>query len=153
MFDIFTSIKRRFNTSFWRFRLAHSGVNTVFDLDVKIFNPTNVSIGRKCNINSGVIIQSCEGAKIIIKDNVTLSYNCMLLTGGLVLDNKLANKAHLSKDILINDDVWIGANSIILPGISLGKGCVIAAGSVVTKNVDDNVIVAGNPAKFIKAKV
>lgn len=52
--------------------------------------------------------------------------------------------------ILIEDDVWIGNNSIILSGITIGKGAIIAAGSVVTKNVSPYSIVGGNPARFIK---
>jgi acetyltransferase-like isoleucine patch superfamily enzyme len=52
--------------------------------------------------------------------------------------------------IIINDDVWIGAGCIILPGVTIGKGAVIAAGSVVTKNVAENAIVVGNPARFLK---
>ena len=54
------------------------------------------------------------------------------------------------KDIIINDGVWIGMNSIILPGVTIGKKAVVAAGSVVTKNVPDYCIVAGNPAKIIR---
>ena len=54
------------------------------------------------------------------------------------------------KDIIINDGVWIGMNSIILPGVTIGKKAVVAAGSVVTKNVPDYCIVAGNPATIKK---
>lgn len=52
--------------------------------------------------------------------------------------------------IVIGDDVWIGANVIILPGVSIGNGCVIGAGSVVTKSVPEYSVVGGNPAKIIR---
>ena len=52
--------------------------------------------------------------------------------------------------IVIEDDVWIGTGSIILPGVKIGKGAVVAAGSVVTKDVEAFTVVAGNPAKFLK---
>jgi maltose O-acetyltransferase len=52
-----------------------------------------------------------------------------------------------AKPITIGDDVWVGGGAIICPGVSIGNRCVIAAGSVVTKNVPDDTIVAGNPAR------
>lgn len=54
------------------------------------------------------------------------------------------------KEIIIGDDVWIGAKVIILPGVSIGTGCVIGAGSVVTKSIPPWTVAAGNPAKVIK---
>jgi acetyltransferase-like isoleucine patch superfamily enzyme len=55
-----------------------------------------------------------------------------------------------TKPIVIEDDVWIGANAVILPGVTIGKHVVVAAGAVVTKGVPDNTIVGGVPAKEIK---
>ena len=54
--------------------------------------------------------------------------------------------------VYINDDVWIGSRAIILPGVSVGKGAVVAAGAVVTQNVPDFAIVGGNPAKVLKVR-
>lgn len=59
----------------------------------------------------------------------------------------------LQGDIIIDDDVWIGAGAIILTGVTIGKGSVIAAGSIVTKDVEPYTIVGGNPAKLIKKRV
>lgn len=56
----------------------------------------------------------------------------------------------ISKPIKISDDVWIGAHSVIMPGVTLGKGCVVGAGSVVTKDVPSMAIVVGSPAKILK---
>ena len=52
---------------------------------------------------------------------------------------------------MIGDDVWIGANAVILPGVTIGSHCVVAAGAVVTKDVPDNCVVGGVPTKVIKS--
>ena len=62
----------------------------------------------------------------------------------------LQGKEYLRTEI--GDDVWIGANSIILPGVKVGNHCIVAAGSIVTKDVPDYAIVGGNPAKVIKMR-
>jgi acetyltransferase-like isoleucine patch superfamily enzyme len=56
----------------------------------------------------------------------------------------------ITGNISIEDDVLVGTNSVILPGVTIGKGAIIAAGSIVTKNVPPNTIYGGMPAKFIK---
>ena len=55
-----------------------------------------------------------------------------------------------TKPVVIEDDIWIGANAVILPGVTIGENAIVAAGAVVTKDVEPNTIVGGNPAKFIK---
>ena len=65
-------------------------------------------------------------------------------------EEKAKNREIFSKPVKICENVWIGENAIILPGIEIGKNSVIGAGSVVTKNVPENCIVAGNPARIIK---
>ena len=55
-----------------------------------------------------------------------------------------------TKPVVISDDVWIGANAVILPGVTIGRHAVVAAGAIVTKDVPDNTLVGGVPAKFIK---
>jgi acetyltransferase-like isoleucine patch superfamily enzyme len=54
------------------------------------------------------------------------------------------------KPVIIEENVWIGANAVILPGVKIGKNSIVGAGSIVTKDVEENVIVAGNPARIIK---
>lgn len=56
----------------------------------------------------------------------------------------------IAKPVIIKDDVWIGSNAVIMPGITIGKGAVIGAGAVVTKDVPPNAIVMGIPAKLVK---
>jgi len=56
------------------------------------------------------------------------------------------------KPVIIGDDVWIGTRVVILPGVNVGKGAILAAGAVVTKDVPEYAIVGGNPARFIKSR-
>ena len=64
----------------------------------------------------------------------------------------MAQAAHSLLPVHIGKNVWIGANSVILPGVTIGNNAVIAAGSIVTKDISEGVIVGGNPARFIKQR-
>ncbi|MEP5568697.1 MAG: DapH/DapD/GlmU-related protein [Halioglobus sp.] len=87
----------------------------------------------------------------MIGDNVTLSYGVKIITGGLILSNEGAvSKQHSKQPISIHNNVWIGANAIILPGVNIGLGSVVAAGSVVSSDVQPYTMVAGVPAKQIR---
>jgi len=72
---------------------------------------------------------------------------------GMEIGMPMKSQAHNDKKIVVEDDVWIGANVIILKGVTLHSGCVVAAGSVVTRDVPNNAIVGGNPAKIIKYRL
>jgi len=69
---------------------------------------------------------------------------------GMELGIPMKHQPHQKAKIIIEDDVWIGANAIILKGVTIGKGAVVAAGAIVTKDVPQYAIVGGNPAKIIK---
>lgn len=91
--------------------------------------------------------------KIIIGENSTLAYQTTILTNAYPNGpyNKLIKiYPRVTAPIIIGDNSWIGARSIILPGVTIGNFCVIAAGSVVTKDVPDYTVVAGVPAKPVK---
>ena len=111
-----------------------------------------IRIGRNSRIHG-----ACISAKksIIIGDNVLIAGNCNIFdsNGHLVsLPNTMDRiySTDVPKPVVIGDGVWIGGNVIITPGVSIGKGCVIAAGSVVTKSFPDNTLIGGNPARKIR---
>lgn len=88
--------------------------------------------------------------RIKIGDNVSISPNVIFITGSHNMQSK--NFEYEVFEIIIEDYVWIGTGAIILPGIKIGKGAVVGAGSVVTKDVGEYEFVAGNPAKFVKMR-
>ena len=89
--------------------------------------------------------------EVFIGDNVMIGPNTLITTVGHPLTPmKRRNHIGIAKPVKIGDDVWIGGNVTILPGVNIGKNVVIAAGAVVTKNVPDNTLVGGVPAKVIR---
>jgi maltose O-acetyltransferase len=116
-------------------------------INVKFFGKT-ISIGENSVLNSETLIDGRGGC--IIGNNVSISRKTTILTMGHDYNNSSFNlKGGL---VTIMDDVWIGYDSLILPGVTVGRGAVIAAKSVVTKDIPDYAVVAGNPAKIINTR-
>jgi maltose O-acetyltransferase len=112
------------------------------------FNRTNIRIGKNSVINRNCYLDGRGG--IVIGDNVSLSPNVQLITASHDPDSP--DFCYKTKAIIIENHVWIGTNAIILPGVTLRKGTVVAAGAVVTKSTEPMSIVGGNPAKFIRER-
>ncbi len=109
-----------------------------------------ISIGDETRM-AGACVHAC--CSITIGKRCLISANCQIFDGNahdLSFPDVEAriNTTGSSQPIVIEDDVWIGANAFILPGVTIGKGAVIAAGSVVTKDVAAMCVVRGNPAKL-----
>jgi len=132
-----------------KFLGAEIGNHSRIDMGVYITNiRRNLKIGDYVHINQGSIFL-CNGG-IEIGNNVSISHRVGLFSDGH--DVQSSDFAYISGKIKIEDYVWIGANAIILSGkngITIGKGAVICAGAVVTKNVEAFSIVAGVPAKVV----
>ncbi len=173
---IFCSIVLKKWDRTWRFhflpiiRIHKQGSLVIGKSFVACSDPKKNSIG----VNQKVIITVLKkNAKLIIGNNVGISgstiscdqsikigNNVLVGSGVLIMDSD----AHpiksedrndptkvISQEIIINDNVFIGARSIILKGIKIGEGAIVAAGSIVSSNVAARTIVGGNPAKFIKS--
>ena len=120
---------------------------------VTVFTPIYINYGKNLSIGKNVFINfDCTFLTlggITIEDDVLIGPKVSLITENHPLEPKL-RKGLIGKSILIKRNAWIGANATILPGITIGENAVIAAGAVVSKNVPDNVVVGGIPAKIIR---
>lgn len=111
-----------------------------------------IRIGDKTRIH-GTCIHAYQS--VVIGSNCLIAANCQIFDGNghdlsfSCVENRINTKGS-TKPIVIEDNVWIGANSIILPGVKIGRGSVISANSVVTKDVPQMVVAGGNPAIMIK---
>lgn len=109
----------------------------------------NIEIGKNFYANHNLVI--LDGNKVEFGDNVFVAPNCAFYTAGHPLDYKERNKGlEYAKPIKVGNNVWIGGNVTVLPGVSIGDNVVIGAGSVVTKDIPSNVIAVGNPCRVIK---
>ena len=106
--------------------------------------------------NSGVGVNSLLSSHITIGNDVMMGPECMMFTSNHGMNRTdipmWRQESSAPRPIVIGNDVWIGARVIILPGVHVGDGSVIGAGSVVTKDVEPFSIVAGNPAKLIRER-
>lgn len=117
-----------------------------------------VKMGQNTYANIGFrIVSNDYKMRVIIGDNVSIAPNVVLIACSSANNGKKINeiayvKKHLWKEgkIVIENDVWIGANVTILPGVRVGECAVVGAGSVVTKDVEPYAIVAGNPARVLQ---
>ena len=128
------------------------GKNVVIKNNVSLLTYSGkIIIGDNTSINPYTIIYGHGDVKI--GKNVMIAAQSIIVSSNHNFDNTsipMNQQGVSSKGIHISDDVWLGANVKVLDGITIGKGAIIAAGSVVNKNVPDYAIVAGVPAKIIK---
>ncbi|SFM57507.1 Acetyltransferase (isoleucine patch superfamily) [Paenibacillus sp. 1_12] len=107
----------------------------------------NITIGKNVFFNTGCSFQDRGG--ISIEDGTMIGMNVTIATLNHGLPLETRNVTYPSP-VIIGENVWIGSNATILPGVTIGDNSVVAAGAVVTKNVPENTVVAGVPAKELK---
>lgn len=136
------------------------GEQVCFGMNADITGWKNVYIGNDVSIGNNCNFMTTR-AKIYIGDHVMFGPAVRIITGNHVIDvpgkymsefTDADKREKDDQDVIFKGDNWIGCNAIILKGVTIGYGAVVAAGAVVTKNVGDYCIVGGNPARVIKKR-
>lgn len=147
--DIF--IGNRLRRMFYKFYMKSIGKDVIINVFTHFEVPQKISIGNNCSFNRGCWISGGGGLQIL--DDVIMGPNVIIHTANHNYSNPnlpFRLQGHSFKSVLIKQNVWIGANAIILPGVTINENCIIGAGSVVTKEMPANSLIGGTPAKVIK---
>jgi len=130
--------------------LGNTGKNFIIEPNFWCDYGYNISIGENFYMNHNCVILDC--AEVKFGDNVFIAPNCGFYTAGHPIDAETRNKGlEYAKAIKVGNNVWIGGNVTVLPGVTIGNNVTIGAGSVVTKDIPDNVVAYGNPCRAIKS--
>ncbi|PIP63114.1 acetyltransferase [Candidatus Roizmanbacteria bacterium CG22_combo_CG10-13_8_21_14_all_35_9] len=129
------------------YRLARIkiGKGSTIHTKTRFYNPRNIIIGEDTIVGEGAVLDG--RARLIIGSHVDIASEVMIYNSQHDIENE--NFTAVDKPVVIEDYVFIGPRAIILPGVTIGKGAIVAAGAVVTKDVPPYAIVGGVPAKII----
>lgn len=135
--------------TYWVNRIKNRGEDLRIHGSIKIIAPGNFEIGDYCRIGKGCFFLCVGGLKV--GNNVQFSRNITIYTANHNYKSDMLpyNNEYITEQVIIGDNVWIGMNASILPGVKIGNNAIIGLGSIITKDVPDNAIVVGNN-KIIK---
>ncbi len=135
---------------FYKTKMAFCGEGVQIYPYVVIHGPKNVRIGSGSSLNSFVHIWGNGG--VTIGDRVMIASHTIITSLTHDYTQVDMTKTYIPKPVTIEDDVWIGSNAIILPGVKIGRGSVIGAGSIVTSDIPPYALAYGIPAKVMKSR-
>ncbi len=121
---------------------------------IRVQNGGFVKIGKHCSVHSFSVIYGDGG--VTIGDYVRIATHCVIVPNNHKFDDPTKNiydQGLERKEIIIKDDVWLGAGVTVLAGVTIGAHSVVAAGAVVTKDVPEYSVVGGVPAKILKSRI
>ena len=129
--------------------LGKTGENINIETPFQCDYGYNIEVGENFFANYNLII--LDVAKVRIGDNAQIAPNVAIYTAGHPIHPESRNSGYeYGIDVTIGDNVWIGGNTCIMPGVTIGNNVVIGGGSVVTKDIPDNMIAVGNPCKVVR---
>ena len=136
-------------------RIRRKVVEKLQDAEFETAVHTSAIVSPKSEIGEGTVVM--QGA--IIQSSVVIEKHCIINTGASIdHDCKIADFVHISPhatlcgNVTVGEGTWIGAGAVVIPGIRIGKWAKVGAGSVVIKDIPDNVVVVGNPARILRIK-
>lgn len=143
----------RLRTALYRLAGFSIGRGTLISGSLRLWGTTNVAaswrVGRSCFINAPCAIDL--NAPVTFGDRVVIGFGVTIITGSHQMhDPDCRAGALVARPVTIEDGAWVAANAILLPGVTIGAGAVVGAGSVVTRDVAPHTLVAGNPARFVR---
>lgn len=135
----------------FRLLLCKAGKKLFIDHEVFIKFPWLMEVGSQVSINRGAVFfpSMIEGYKIILGSHVVIAPNVSFYAAGPDPDHP---SGYRGGEIRVGDYVWIGASSLILPGVCIGEGSIVGAGSVVIKDIPPRSVAAGVPAKVLRPR-
>ncbi len=129
--------------------LGRTGDNIIIEPPFHCDYGYNISVGNNFFANFNCVILDCAGVKI--GDNVMFGPNVAIYTAGHPIDFVSRRKRlEYAFPISIGSDVWIGGNTVVNPGVTIGSNVVVGSGSVVTRDIPDGCIAAGNPCRVLR---
>ncbi|MEG1528191.1 MAG: sugar O-acetyltransferase [Clostridia bacterium] len=137
-------------TNMLKTMFAHFGDNSYIEPPLHAnWGGSHVSFGD--NVYANFNLTLVDDGNITVGDCVMFAPNVTIATAGHPIEPTLRSKGYqYNKDVVIGDNVWIGAGVLVMPGVTIGNNSVIGAGSVVTKNIPSDVVAYGNPCKVIR---
>ena len=139
---------------------AACGRNVILEYPVKVNHPELVYLGDDVAIRGGMTIIAHTG-KVIFKDHTRISQRLTVVTGNHTtrppldrwqVDCNQESLGDVERDVIVEEDVWIGINVTLLPGVTIGRGSIVGACSNVTKSIPPYTICCGNPCRVVKLK-
>lgn len=135
----------------YQMTLRKVGRRCVFGAGILVQGHEGISVGADVRINDYVFLQCGGESELIIDDEVTISIGAQIMTGQYPVGPEGHDRSvHVYETVVLEKGAWIGANAVVLPGVRVGAGSIVAAGSVVNSDVPPGVIVAGSPARLIR---
>lgn len=142
------SIFRKIRVFYYKCLLKKCGTNVIIDSNVEFIYPEKIILGNRITINRYTMIQGTPKSSVVIGDDVVLSYGVKILTASLFTD--VFPFKHYHKDVFIGNKVWLATNVTVLPGVIIKDNVIVAANSLVTKDLESGYVYGGVPAEKIK---